>query len=141
MLRMELLSIGQSSSWKRGSYLPRNTTLRATLRLQRLRRPRAIIYAETCPQYLFLTRKDLDKLGFEGAKCVCSPPPREGKQDHEGIWQGIENGTFTILSSDHCPFIYNNNETGKESVISAEYPIGHFKYIPNGCPGVETRLS
>jgi dihydropyrimidinase len=99
------------------------------------------VYAETCPQYLFLTRKDLDKPGFEGAKCVCSPPPREGEQDHEGIWQGIENGTFTVLSSDHCPFIYDNSETGKKSVISAEYPNGHFKYIPNGCPGVETRLS
>lgn len=99
------------------------------------------VYAETCPQYLFLTRKDLDKPGFEGAKCVCSPPPREGEQDHEGIWKGLVNGTFTVLSSDHCPFIYDNSETGKKSVITAEYPNGHFKYIPNGCPGVETRLS
>ena len=99
------------------------------------------VYAETCPQYLFLTRKDLDKPGFEGAKCVCSPPPREGEQDQEGIWQGIENGTFTVLSSDHCPFLYDNNETGKKTCITTEYPDGHFKYIPNGCPGVETRLS
>ncbi|TVY44991.1 Dihydropyrimidinase [Lachnellula subtilissima] len=99
------------------------------------------VYAETCPQYLFLTRKDLDKPGFEGAKCVCSPPPREGEQDHEGIWQGLEDGTFTVLSSDHCPFIYDNTEIGKKSCIDSEYPNGHFKYIPNGCPGVETRLS
>ncbi|KAH7364480.1 D-hydantoinase [Rhexocercosporidium sp. MPI-PUGE-AT-0058] len=99
------------------------------------------IYAETCPQYLFLTRKDLDKPGFEGAKCVCSPPPREGEQDHEGIWQGLENGTFTVLSSDHCPFLYEDTQVGKKSVISVEFPNGHFKYIPNGCPGVETRMS
>lgn len=99
------------------------------------------VYAETCPQYLFLTRKDLDKPGFEGAKCVCSPPPREGEQDHEGIWQGLENGTFTVLSSDHCPFLYDDADNGKKSVIDAEYPNGHFKYIPNGCPGVETRLA
>lgn len=99
------------------------------------------VYAETCPQYLFLTRKDLDKPGFEGAKCVCSPPPREGEQDHEAIWQGLQNGTFTVLSSDHCPFIYEDNQTGKKSVISDEFPNGHFKYIPNGCPGVETRLA
>ncbi|PMD52076.1 D-hydantoinase [Hyaloscypha bicolor E] len=85
--------------------------------------------------------KDLEKPGFEGAKCVCSPPPREGEQDHEGIWQGLEDGTFTVLSSDHCPFLYGNTETGKKLVISSEYPNGHFKYIPNGCPGVETRLS
>lgn len=87
------------------------------------------VYAETCPQYVFLTRKDLDKLGFEGSKCVCSPPPREGKEDHEGIWRGIEDGTFTILSSDHCPFTYDDAETGKKSVISSEYPHGHFKYM------------
>jgi len=99
------------------------------------------VYAETCPQYLFLTRKDLDKPGFEGAKCVCSPPPREGPEDHEGIWQGLEDGTFTVLSSDHCPFLYDNAEIGKKAAISPEYPNGHFKWIANGCPGVETRLS
>ncbi|KAG9238327.1 hypothetical protein BJ875DRAFT_502095 [Amylocarpus encephaloides] len=98
------------------------------------------IYAETCPQYLFLTRKDLDKPGFEGAKCLCSPPPREGSQDHEAIWAGLEDGTFTVLSSDHCPFLFEDTETGKKSVISPEFPNGHFKYIPNGLPGVETRL-
>lgn len=98
------------------------------------------VHAETCPQYVFLTKHDLDKPGFEGAMCVCSPPPRESEQDHESIWKGLEDGTFTILSSDHCPFIYNDNITGKKTCITDEYPNGHFKYIPNGCPGVETRL-
>lgn len=73
------------------------------------------VHAETCPQYLFLTKSDLDKPGFEGAKCVCSPPPRENEQDQEGIWRGLEDGTFTVLSSDHCPFVYDNNETGKKT--------------------------
>jgi len=98
------------------------------------------IFAETCPQYLFLTREDLEKEGFEGAKCVCSPPPREGPEDHEGIWRGLQNGTFTVLSSDHCPFVYEDAECGKKSVISEEFPLGRFRYIPNGCPGIETRL-
>lgn len=71
------------------------------------------IYAETCPQYLFLTREDLDKPGFEGAKCVCSPPPRN-TADHGGIWKGLENGTFTVFSSDHCPFVYEDAEGGKK---------------------------
>ncbi|QDS76794.1 hypothetical protein FKW77_002319 [Venturia effusa] len=98
------------------------------------------IYAETCPQYFSLTKKDLDKPGFEGAKCVCSPPPREGVEDHEGIWEGLADGTFTVLSSDHCPFRYDDTEKGKKTVLSKDYPVGQFKYIPNGCPGVETRL-
>ena len=98
------------------------------------------IYAETCPQYLFLSRSDLDKPGFEGAKCVCSPPPREGREDHEGIWRGLRNGTFTVLSSDHCPFVYEDTQVGKKSVVSEEFSRGRFRYIPNGLPGVETRL-
>ncbi|KAI1451290.1 aminohydrolase [Annulohypoxylon moriforme] len=98
------------------------------------------VFAETCPQYLFLTREDLDKPGFEGAKCVCSPPPREDSSDHEGIWTGLQNGTFSILSSDHCPFVYDDEETGKKSAVTPEHPEGRFRYIPNGCPGVETRL-
>ena len=89
-----------------------------------------LIYAETCPQYLFLTRSDLDKPGFEGAKCVCSPPPREGSGDHEAIWRGLANGTFTILPSNHCPFVYNDGGTGKKSVLSEEYPEGRFRHIP-----------
>lgn len=99
------------------------------------------VYAETCPQYLFLTRDSLDAPGFEGAKCVCSPPPRDGPEDLEGIWRGLENGTFTILSSDHCTFRYNDSVTGKMSAISEDAPLGRFRHIPNGCPGVETRLS
>lgn len=98
------------------------------------------IYAETCPQYLFLTRDDLAVPGFEGAKCVCSPPPREGPEDHEAIWTGLRNGTFTVLSSDHCPFDFDDTEKGKKSCINDEYPEGRFKHIPNGLPGVETRL-
>lgn len=97
------------------------------------------VYAETCPQYLFLTREDLAHPGFEGAKCVCSPPPRD-KTDHEAIWTGLQNGTFTVLSSDHCAFRYDDVETGKKSAITAEHPVGRFRTIPNGIPGIETRL-
>ncbi|KAI9374569.1 putative allantoinase [Aspergillus egyptiacus] len=111
----------------------------ATARIREAQSQGQPIFAETCPQYLFLTRDDLDKPGFEGAKCVCSPPPRD-KADQEAIWTGLDNGTFAILSSDHCPFRYEDAETGKKTCISEEYPVGQFKYIPNGIPGVETRM-
>lgn len=131
----------------------------ATLRIREAQTHGQPIFAETCewmasalvfrfsdltrrrtgPQYLFLTRDDLDKPGFEGAKCVCSPPPRD-KKDHESIWTGLQNGTFTILSSDHCPFRYDDVETGKKACVTTEYPVGRFKYIPNGLPGIETRM-
>jgi dihydropyrimidinase len=92
------------------------------------------IYGETCPQYLVLTEKDLEGLNMEGAKYVCSPPPRD-KASQQACWEGMEQGIFSLFSSDHCPFKYDDPHgkllpKGKTS----------FRWVPNGIPGVETRL-
>jgi dihydropyrimidinase len=92
------------------------------------------IYAETCPQYLFLTEHDLGGEGYHGAKCVCSPPPRD-HENQKAVWDGLTNGAFSIFSSDHAPFRYDDAE-GKK-LGGKEQP---FQYIPNGIPGLETRL-
>ncbi len=92
------------------------------------------VYGETCPQYLFLTADNLDLEGFEGAKCICSPPPRD-KANQEAIWTGIENGLFQVVSSDHAPFRLDDPK-GK-MIRGADAP---FSAVPNGIPGVETRL-
>jgi dihydropyrimidinase len=117
------------------------STPQAAAHIQAAKQRGLPIFAETCPQYLFLTRSDLDQPGFEGAKCVCSPPPRSSESDCDAIWTGLQNGTFTILSSDHCPFRYNDKETGKMTSVSEEYPEGRFRLVANGIPGIETRLS
>ena len=105
--------------------------------MEEIRRARARglkVLAETCPQYLVLTAKDLEGLNMEGAKYVCSPPPRD-KASQDACWSGIENGMFDFFSSDHSPFRYND-EKGKL------FPKGRtsFRWVPNGIPGVETRL-
>ncbi|SPD65678.1 D-hydantoinase [Cupriavidus taiwanensis] len=92
------------------------------------------IFAETCPQYLFLTAEDLDQPGYHGAKCVCSPPPRD-RSNQQVIWDGLADGLFTIFSSDHAPFRYEDAQGKKPG--GQEVP---FQYIPNGIPGLETRL-
>lgn len=92
------------------------------------------IFAETCPQYLYLTEADLDQAGYEGAKCVCSPPPRDA-QNQEAVWRGLANNVFAIFSSDHAPFSYED-ERGKKLKGKEQ----KFQYIPNGIPGLETRL-
>ena len=92
------------------------------------------VYAETCPQYLFLTADDMETDDFEGAKCVCSPPPRD-KESQEAVWVGIEDGTFQVFSSDHAAFRYDDEKGKKLNGTDAK-----FRYIPNGVPGVETRL-
>ena len=93
------------------------------------------ILAETCPQYLFLTKDKLDQEDFEGAKFVCSPPPRT-KEDQKEVWKAIQNGTFDVFSSDHCPF-YFKGKKGKDLMGTN----ASFSKIPNGCPGLETRLA
>lgn len=92
------------------------------------------VFAETCPQYILLTREDLDLDGFEGAKHICSPPPRNA-QSQESVWRGLANGTFQVFSSDHAPFKYDSS-TGKK--LRGEG--ASFLHVPNGIPGVETRL-
>jgi dihydropyrimidinase len=62
------------------------------------------IFAETCPQYLLLGKSKLNQEHFCGAKFICSPPLRSEEKDVEAIWTGLINGTFTIFSSDHCPY-------------------------------------
>jgi dihydropyrimidinase len=92
------------------------------------------IYAETCPQYLFLTAGHLGAEGFHGAKCVCSPPPRD-KANQQRVWDGIVNGTFHVFSSDHAPFRYDDPHGKRLGGKEVAFP-----YIPNGIPGLETRL-
>ena len=95
------------------------------------------VYAETCPQYLLLTEDDLgstDDASFEGAKCICSPPPRD-KANQQVIWNALDNGTFQVLSSDHAPFNFGGPD-GK-AVAGTDAP---FTQVPNGIPGLETRL-
>ncbi len=86
-------------------------------------------FAETCPQYLFLSLDDMGN-GFEGAKFVCSPPLRPA--DHQAeLWTGLVKDDLQVVSTDHCPFdFHGQKDLGR----------GDFRKVPNGLPGVEDRL-
>src|SRR5437588_2168176 len=88
-------------------------------------------YAETCPQYLYLSLENMDAPGFESAKYVFTPPLRE-KWHQEKLWQGLAKDTLQVVSTDHCPFCFKEQkELGKDD----------FTKIPNGGPGIEHRMS
>ncbi len=89
----------------------------------------SMAFAETCPQYLFLSLDDLGN-GFEGAKFVCSPPLRP--KDHwNDLWIGLVKDDLQIVSTDHCPFdFHGQKDLGR----------GDFRKVPNGLPGVEDRV-
>ncbi|MEI4260154.1 dihydropyrimidinase [Roseovarius sp. D0-M9] len=102
-------------------------------RVQRARAEGAPIFAETCPQYLALTRADLDRPGMEGAKYICSPPVRD-TATQDALWRHIQSGTFDSVSSDHAPYRYD--ETGK----LMHGPGAPYPRIANGMPGIAARL-
>jgi dihydropyrimidinase len=106
--------------------------LSATEALNEVRRARdegLPAFAETCPQYLFLSLDDLGN-GFDGAKFVCSPPLRT--KDHQPeLWRGLVKDDLQVVSTDHCPFdFHGQKDLGK----------GDFRKVPNGLPGVEDRI-
>jgi dihydropyrimidinase len=88
-------------------------------------------YAETCPQYLFLSYENYEEPGFEGAKYVMSPPLRP-KETQARLWRGLAFNDLQVVSTDHCPFCMKEQKTlGQDD----------FSKIPNGAPGIETRMS
>jgi dihydropyrimidinase len=101
----------------------------ALIELQQARDRGTRAFAETCPQYLFLSLDDLGN-GFNGAKFVCSPPLRSA--DHQAdLWTGLVKDDLALVSTDHCPFDFEGQK---------ELGRGDFRKIPNGMPGVEDRL-
>ena len=88
-------------------------------------------YAETCPQYLYLTMEDMGRPGFEGAKFVCSPPLRPREHQAE-LWRGLVLDDLQVVSTDHCPFDYKD-----QKILG----VNDFSAIPNGLPGVEDRYT
>ncbi|MBD1810052.1 dihydropyrimidinase [Microcoleus sp. FACHB-SPT15] len=94
-------------------------------------------FAETCPHYLFLTSDEYERPGFEAAKYVMTPPLRDHQCQH-ALWRGLKFDDLQIVSTDHCPFCFNENLYGLNR--SKQLGQGNFEKIPNGAPGVELRL-
>lgn len=90
------------------------------------------VFAETCPQYLVLTAGDLDREGFEGAKFVFSPPPRD-RQSHDALWTGLQDRVIDVVSSDHAPYPFSGAYGKAAHGVGAAFP-----QIPSGVPGLET---
>ena len=112
--------------------------------VQRAQRRLLPIHAETCPHYLYLLSDRLRSglQDFEGAKYICAPPLRHDPSDLEKIWKSLANGTFTVVSSDHAPTAFDH-PTGKTKGMRIDahgHVCGDFNHVPNGLPGVETRL-
>ena len=93
----------------------------------------ANVFAETCPQYLYLNLEDhLGAPGFAGAGYVCSTPLRSKHEHHHAdLWAGLRANDLSVVSTDHCPFCMKDQK---------ELGLDDFRAIPNGIGGVEHRM-
>jgi dihydropyrimidinase len=89
-----------------------------------------LVFAETCPQYLFTSLEDFGRPNFEDSKYVFTPPPRE-RWNQEKLWDGLKDNSLQVVSTDHSPFNFH----GQKDLVKND-----FTKIPNGAPGIENRL-
>ncbi len=88
------------------------------------------VHGETCTQYFFVDYSFLERPDFEGGKYVYTPPPR-AKENQEKLWTAVRTDVLSVISTDHCAFLWDGQKTlGKDD----------FSKIPNGGPGLEDRL-
>lgn len=103
--------------------------------IDRARRRGLKVWGETCPQYFVLSAADMDRPGFEGAKFMCSPSPRDAAAT-AGLWDAIRMGTLDVVSSDHSGWSYEGPRGKRVNGADA-----NFRDIPNGVPGLAARLA
>ncbi len=96
------------------------------------------VFAETCPHYLFFDDSEYAGDEFEVARYVMSPPLRS-KDTQRELWRALKFDDLQLISTDHCPFCMKEGYRGRTS----QKPLGRhdFSRIPNGVPGVETRMT
>ncbi|MCZ4496526.1 MAG: dihydropyrimidinase [Thermoleophilia bacterium] len=112
-------------------YIVHVTCSEAVEAIARAREDGQRVWGESCIQYFHLTQDDLDRPGFEGAKFVCSPPLRT-EADQARLWEAIRRDELEVISTDHCPFRFEDQKT-----LGAD----DFRAIPNGMPVIEERMS
>ncbi|KAK7902245.1 hypothetical protein LTR67_001889 [Exophiala xenobiotica] len=112
------------------------------------------VHAETCPHYMYLLSSALAATThphgddhhvhdeWAGARHVCAPPLRHSEADLQCVWDAVNNGTITVISSDHAATLYNSPGGKRKPLIdaAASNTVPTFAQIPNGLPGLETRL-
>jgi len=89
------------------------------------------VIGETCPQYLLLDESRYQGGADDAAAFVMSPPLR-AKEHTVALWEALARGIVQTLATDHCPFTMKEKQ---------KFAAADFTRIPNGCDGIEYRMS
>jgi dihydropyrimidinase len=95
------------------------------------------VFAETCPHYLLFDDAVYAGDDFEIAKYVMTPPLRT-PQDQQHLWRALRFDDLQVIATDHCPFCMREGHLGyRQQKMRGK---DDFSLIPNGAPGIETRM-
>lgn len=95
------------------------------------------VFAETCPHYLLFDDGVYDNDDFETARYVMTPPLRT-PDDQKHLWRALRFDDLQVIATDHCPFCMKEGHLGYQ--LQKMRGKDDFSLIPNGAPGIETRL-
>ncbi|MBX3623823.1 MAG: dihydropyrimidinase [Rhizobacter sp.] len=95
------------------------------------------VFAETCPHYLLFDDSVYSSDDFEIAKYVMTPPLRSTDDQHH-LWRALRYDDLQVIATDHCPFCMKEGHLGYR--LQKQRGKDDFSLIPNGAPGIETRL-
>ena len=95
------------------------------------------VFAETCPHYLLFDDSVYNTDDFEVAKYVMTPPLRTAA-DQKHLWRALRYDDLQVIATDHCPFCMKENHLGYR--LQKMRGKDDFSLIPNGAPGIETRM-
>ncbi|MBG6077763.1 dihydropyrimidinase [Polaromonas sp. CG_9.11] len=96
------------------------------------------VFAETCPHYLLFDDSVYHSDKFEIAKYVMTPPLRT-PDDQKHLWRALRYDDLQVIATDHCPFCMKEGHLGYQRQKMSG--LHDFSKIPNGAPGIETRLT
>ena len=95
------------------------------------------VFAETCPHYLLFDDSVYSSDDIEIAKYVMTPPLRT-PEDQKHLWRALRYDDLQVIATDHCPFCMKEGHLGyRQQKMRGK---DDFSQIPNGAPGLETRL-
>jgi len=107
-------------------YLLHLTTKGAVEEVRSAKKSGLGVFAETCPNYLFLGEDAMLRIG---AYAKVNPPLR-GREDQESLWAALVDGVIDCVGSDHAPHQRSEKDRGDEDIWLA----------PSGAPNIEASL-
>ena len=89
------------------------------------------VYGEALAGHLVIDESVYESEDLEFARGHVMSPPFRARHHQAALWHGLQGGNLHTTATDHCTFCAEQKAAGADD----------FTKIPNGCGGVEDRMS